>query len=238
MVNPYLPLADIFINFTLILVLFGVAMALTYSKTRANFEKAKEKYPDLAALDSVGGAGGAEGTGVEAFIQQQAELEQKIHGILGEEIEFQDRLDPAGVKRFEIGHQYFDGTALTPQGRDVVRRIGQLLAAQDAQKLYRRIRIEGHSMPPPPTGTDDEWRWEFSLRLAKAVASVFRNEVGIPPHFFIISGRGGQSPKDKYDPRTGEPNPRYDYTDPKHLRVEIVIEFAEKNALGEKTKQD
>ncbi|RMG24878.1 MAG: hypothetical protein D6724_05180 [Armatimonadetes bacterium] len=245
LINPYLPLADLFINFTLILVLFGVAMALP----AGNGDTTSDSAANGQELSSTaeGGATDASGTGgVEAFVAQQQELETKIHEILGDEVEFQDRLDPAGVKRFVIGHRYFAVRSpnsktvppLTPEGRRVVAQIGRLLADKDAMKLYRRIRIEGHAMPPHPKGSDEDWRWDVSLGLAREVASVFRNTAGIPPHYFIISGRGGQSPVDKYDLATGKENPNYNYRDPKHLRVEIVIEFAEKNALGEETKRN
>ncbi|GIV02721.1 MAG: hypothetical protein KatS3mg015_1551 [Fimbriimonadales bacterium] len=241
LVTVLVALVSAFAGATLTLLYMRATNVYPYAASNPDLST-REEWPDRAsALEDSAGTGG-----VEAFVAQQQELETKIHEILGDEVEFQDRLDPAGVKRFVIGHRYFavrnpnskTVPPLTPEGRRVVAQIGRLLVDKDAMKLYRRIRIEGHAMPPHPKGSDEDWRWDVSLGLAREVASVLRNTAGIPPHYFIVSGRGGQSPVDKYDLATGKENPNYNYRDPKHLRVEIVIEFAEKNALGEATRRN
>lgn len=219
-INPYICLADIFINLSLMLVLFGVAMALAYG--------------DLAE-----GSGG----GVEAYVQEQKRLDERLRETLGQDVQEADRLDPAGTRRYIFGTRFLrrsgaDPTAppsITSDGLRVLDRLRAILSADTSKRLYRRIRIEGHAMPAVGD-QDDDWRWEFSLALANKVAERLRKGGGIPPNSLVVSGRGGQAPLDLYVPGTDVKNPDYDPRDSKHLRVEIVIEYADRNALGTSTK--
>lgn len=220
LINPYISLADIFINFTLILIIFGVGMALAY-----------------------GGLAEGLGGGSEAYVQEQERLHDRLLETLGEDFQEADRLDPAGTRRYIFGTRFLrrsgaDPTAppsITSDGLRVLDRLRAILSADTSKRLYRRIRIEGHAMPAVGD-RDDDWRWEFSLALANRVAERLRKGGGIPPNLLVVSGRGGQAPLDLYLPGTDVKNPDYDPRDSKHMRVEIVIEYAGRNALGTSTK--
>lgn len=220
LINPYISLADIFINFTLILIIFGVGMATAYR--------------GLAE----GLAGGS-----EAYVREQERLHDRLQSALGAEFAGSERLDPAGTRRYVFGTRFFtrvDRDSRTPpditqDGVLVLNRLRSILGDDQSKRLFRRIRIEGHAMPTVGT-QDDDWRWRFSLDLANRVAERLRKGGGIPANLLVVSGRGGQAPLDLYQPGTDIRNPSYNPYDPKHLRVEIVIEYAGRNALGQTTK--
>lgn len=83
---------------------------------------------------------------------------------------------------------------------------------------WRRIRIEGHTLPPKLGEPDD---WELSSKRAAVVARVFASKGHIPSYLLAVAGRAGQDPQNKERP-----------TDPANERVEIIIEYAKMDARG------
>ncbi len=126
--------------------------------------------------------------------------------------------DPSGTQRWSFlsTKLFYPQTAkLTPEGSTRLIEFARILVLH--KDKWRRIRIEGHTMPPRPGERDD---WELSAQRASVVARVFYAS-GISPYFIAVAGRAGQAPY-----------PEFRKTDPRNERVEIVIEFALQTATG------
>lgn len=197
-INPYIAFTDVGINLILILVFF-VAAVLTIG--RAGWEKIRYQEP------------------MERFKQA---VHQKVPSpIRPTVLDPEKRNDPPGAQRWVFaGRQlFYSGTArLTPEGASSLIHFAQILSQH--RDKWRRIRIEGHTIPPTPGERDD---WELSAQRAAVVARVFHAEGRIPSYFLAVSGRAGQAPVDKAN--------RWN---PANERVEIVIEFSLMTAEGTK----
>lgn len=131
--------------------------------------------------------------------------------------------DPPGTQRWS-----FKSSTLFVPGRAVLSAEGQATLAQFARALqqnrntWRRIRVEGHTLPTTRRNND---RWEEATNRAAAVARYLVTKGGIEPYFLATAGRGGQ------DPLPGLP-----VTAAEHARIEIVLEYAAQAADGGKGK--
>lgn len=197
-INPYIAFTDVGINLILILVFF-VAAVLTIG--RAGWEKIRYQEP------------------MEQF--RRAVVQKIPVAICPKALKPEERNDPPGAQRWVFaGRQlFYPNTAqLTPQGASSLIQFAKILGQH--RDKWRRIRIEGHTIPPLPGQRDD---WELSAQRAAIVARVFHAEGRIPSYFLAVSGRAGQAPVDK----TNRQNPANE-------RVEIVIEFSMMTAEGKK----
>lgn len=197
-INPYIAFTDVGINLILIMVFF-VASVLTIG--RAGWEKIRYQEP------------------MEQF--RRAVMQKIPVAICPKALKPEERNDPPGTQRWVFaGRQlFYPNTAeLTPQGASSLIHFAKIL--RQHRDKWRRIRIEGHTVPPLPGQRDD---WELSAQRAAIVARVFHAEGRIPSHFLAVSGRAGQAPVDK-------PN----RLNPANERVEIVIEFSLMTAEGKK----
>lgn len=105
------------------------------------------------------------------------------------------------------------GTAtLSVQGQ---RSLVEFAKALRSAPRWRRIRVEGHSMPPASNQMES---WDLSALRAAAVANVLVRDGRIPANQIAVAGRGGQV---KFNGDRGNPK------DPVNERVEVVVEFAE-----------
>lgn len=191
MINPYIALSDLAINLVLILVFF---MAGVVAVGRAGWEQVR--YRDSQA----------------AFKQA---LEQTLPPNL-RPYEHMGKHDPPGAQRWVFGESalFKPNTAqLLPEGRHALVLFAEAL--RQHRDKWRRIRIEGHTLPPAPGEADN---WELSTSRAAKVARVFAGAGHIPSFYIAVSGRAGQN-------RLVD-NP----LDPANERVEIVIEYAQKAA--------
>lgn len=196
--NPYIAFTDVGINLILILIFF-VAAVLTIGRT--GWEKIRYQEP------------------MEQF---KRAVHQRMAAAAGPEaLEPEERNDPPGAQRWVFAGRrlFYPNTArLTPQGASSLMQFAKILGQH--RDKWRRIRIEGHTIPPLPGQRDD---WELSAQRAAIVARVFHAEGRIPSYFLAVSGRAGQAPVDK-------PN----RLNPANERVEIVIEFSLMTAEGKK----
>lgn len=193
--NPYIALADVGLNLALVLLFFVVA------------------------VNAVGQAGWEQ----VRYREAQAQFTNALSSALPERLRPvpSDRNDPPGAQRWRFPQKvlFRQGTAsLSPTGRYVLVKFAAVLREhhEREQLTWRRIRIEGHSMPPSPGQMDD---WELSCARAAKVARVFAGEGHIPAYFMSVSGRAGQNPLGKARTR-----------DPENERVEIILEYAQKAA--------
>lgn len=126
-----------------------------------------------------------------------------------------EKNDPPGTQRwvFKESQLFKPGTAqLTPNGKVVLDKFA--LALKDNADKWRRIRVEGHTLPTPKGQLD---QWEAATDRAAVVARYLVRQ-GIPPYFLATAGRGGQNPL-----------PKLPLDSPLHARIEVVLEYA-KNA--------
>lgn len=211
--NPYISFADLMISLVLILILFSAALTIS----------------------------GKIGSG-EVFRDEQVKLQRTIFNELGEDAPelLLDRNDPGGTQRYVFkGSSLFDyDTAnLTDEGTKILLKFAEIIRKREHMRLYRRIRIEGHTQPV--VGKRENWeKWKLSSDMALAVTRLLSEKGRIPSYIFSVSGRGGQAPLDHvFITGTSTLNPEFDPDDPKHTRVEIVLEFSTYSATGEKTRK-
>jgi chemotaxis protein MotB len=168
--NPYIALADLAINLVLILAFF---VAAVIALGRAGWEQVR--YRDA-----------------------QNAFRQAVKGNLPQQLrphEHFGKNDPPGVQRwvFAGGSLFVPGTTrLRSAGENALVRFAQVLRTHQAD--WRRIRIEGHTMPPR-NGTPDDW--ELSSARAAVVARVIQERGHIPSYFLAVAGRAGQDPLTK-----------------------------------------
>lgn len=193
-INPYIALSDLTINLVLILVFF---MAGVVAVGRAGWEQVRYRDSQSAFQEAV---------------EERLSMTHKP-------VEHKGKNDPPGAQRWVFKNtQLFEpGTAeLTAEGRDSLVEFAELL--KDHKDKWRRIRVEGHTLPPAPFERNN---WTLSNARAEKVARVFSGSGGIASYFLSASGRGGQNPI------TDDP------LDPSNERVEIVIEYALNSAVSQ-----
>ena len=122
--------------------------------------------------------------------------------------------DPPGAQRWVFSQRnlFQPGTAvLTPESRVMLLKFARIVKSHD--DLWKRLRIEGHTLPPLESNAPDNWR--LSAERAEMVTRIFAGAGHIPAFKMAIAGRAGQNPID----RTNKRNPANE-------RVEILIEYA------------
>lgn len=186
-VSPYIVFADLATNLVLILMFF------------------------VAALTVVGQIGWEQ----VRYVDEQERVRDGIFAALPPELrprEERGRNDPPGVQRWVFASSLLfapESTELSSTGETVLTALARAL---DANCDWRRIRIEGHTLPTQ-LGEDDAW--ELSAEYAATVARVFTGDGHIRPWFLAIAGRAGQNPVNGGDP-----------FDPANQRVEILLEYS------------
>ena len=186
--NPYIALADVCITLILILTF---CMAASNLVGRAGWEHVR--YRDM-----------------------QADFANSLAVAVPRELRPQEidwRNDPPGAQRW-----VFVGASLFREGSDQLTEGGYQRLEEFAFVLnehrdkWRRIRVEGHTLPPRPGEPDN---WALSAARAAAVAQVLHARGHIESYYLAIAGRAGQAPL-------------YEQADQVHLneRVEIVLEYA------------
>jgi chemotaxis protein MotB len=190
--NPYIALADLCVSLILILAFFVAALNVL---GRTGWEKVRyrEKQRDFAAAVAVG-----------------LPLSVRPHEVTW-------RNDPPGAQRwvFSRAQLFKPGTAvLTASGVGALEVFSRLLNKH--RREWRRIRVEGHTLPPSPDGLDD---WNLSSARAAAVAQVIHSRGHIEGYYLAVSGRAGQAPLDRARKQ-----------DLSNERVEIVLEYARQAA--------
>lgn len=108
------------------------------------------------------------------------------------------RNDPPGVQRWVFtGRDLFversaGDVQLTAEGKRSLSEFAQLLSVYHSS--WRRIRVEGHTLPPRDSNSDD---WELSATRAAVVARQIQTSGNIRPYFLAVAGRAGQNPLTK-----------------------------------------
>lgn len=187
--NPYIAFSDVGINLVLILVFF------------------------IAAVLSIGraGWGGVGCTDSERGVYDAVRSEMDA-AARPKHIDRSYRNDPTCVQRWHFAGKalfYPNSVKMTPEGYHSVSKFAEILGRY--RNRWRRIRIEGHTIPPMPGQADD---WELSAHRAAVVARIFHSKGKIPAYYLAVSGRAGQAPWNTED-----------RTSPENERVEVVIEF-------------
>lgn len=165
--NPYIALADLAINLVLILAFF------------------------VAAVNALGRAGWEQ----VRYRDAQKEFRQAVSRSIDAKLrptENRGKNDPPGVQRWVFrGAGLFeaDSTQILPDGEQALAQFAVVLKNQKSK--WRRIRIEGHTLPPGAGGPDN---WELSSARAAVVARIIQVRGRIPPHFLGVAGRAGQAP--------------------------------------------
>lgn len=216
-VNPYIAFTDLMINFVLILVFF------------------------LAALTLLGRIGWDEVRYRDVQREVRERIESELSGVVlhdhplrfGTPVPLSKfRNDPPGAQRWVIYSEqlFVPGTSrLTSEGMTKLKKLATVLIRhhEQAKRLFpevtghekewlkhtwRRIRVEGHTRP---TQKNEPENWRLSAERAAVVANYLAAS-GVPAWHIAVAARGGQTPFAKELP----------ITDPRHERVEIVLEYA------------
>jgi len=143
-----------------------------------------------------------------------AELQKKLSGALGKEIERQEvvlRMTPEGfvISLHELG--FFDSgeARLLPGAADKIKRISGVLMQYGLD-----MRVEGHSDDVPIHNATFSSNWDLSTARASAVAMMLLNESGFDPKRISIAGYAQYHPNASNDTPEGRRANR---------RVDIVI---------------
>jgi chemotaxis protein MotB len=208
-INPYIAFTDLMINLILVLIFFIASITVL---GKIGWEQVKYKDVQKEVKESI-----------------KSQLNDFIFDTYGSISFSQFRNDPPGAQRWVIYSQKLfeeNSYKLTKDGKTKLEKLAKVLIyhhektkikyGQDKYLSYtwRRIRIEGHTKP---TKIGQKENWELSAMRAAIVANILTAS-GIPPWFISISARGGQTPFDK----------SLSINDPKHERVEIILEYQEK----------
>jgi chemotaxis protein MotB len=191
--NPYIAFGDLTLNLVFIMIFF-LAAVLAVGQT--GWEQVRFRNAQEAVRVAIEHA---------SFSERPVLLDPKL------------RNDPPGAQRWAFPgrrvQMFRPGTAvLTSQGRAVLLEFARALRSEPR---WRRIRVEGHTMPPFEGKQES---WGLSALRAAAVADVLTREGRIPPWQLAVAGRGGQV---RFNGDAGSPR------DPVNERVEVVVEFAE-----------
>lgn len=193
--NPYVALTDTTLN--VILVMVFVVAALT-SLTRVNWENLRYQDAQTAFQEAV-----------------NARIPTARRPLLN-----RGKNDPVGTQRWVFTNNtlFKPGSVnLSPGGRATLKQFAQAL--RENPGTWRRIRIEGHTLPTL-TRTSD--RWEDATNRAAAAARFLVTQGGIAPYYIATAGRGGQNPL-----------PNLTLTAPDHSRIEIVLEYTNSAPAGD-----
>lgn len=193
--NPYVALTDTTLN--VILVMVFVVAALT-SLTRVNWENLRYQDAQTAFQEAV-----------------NARIPTARRPLLN-----RGKNDPVGTQRWVFTNNtlFKPGSVnLSPGGRATLKQFAQAL--RENPGTWRRIRIEGHTLPTL-TRTSD--RWEDATNRAAAAARFLVTQGGIAPYYIATAGRGGQNPL-----------PNLTLTAPDHARIEIVLEYTNNAPAGD-----
>jgi len=187
--NPFIAFTDVGINLVLILAFF------------------------IAAVLTIGRAGwGGAGCVEREKSVYQAVMKEMRPEMRPQHVERAYRNDPTCVQRWRFAGKtlfYPNSVKMTPEGYQSVAKFAAILGRYRGQ--WRRIRVEGHTIPPLPGQHDN---WELSAQRAAVVARIFHSRGRVPAYHLAVSGRAGQAPWD-----------RVNRTSPENERVEVVIEF-------------
>jgi chemotaxis protein MotB len=196
--NPYIALADLTINLVFVFVFMIAAILvvgeISHEREQRRYKKAQE---------------------VVAQAVSQANLVVRPQ-VLSPNL----RNDPPGAQRWVFSgrdtrgsplFKSFTSPVLTERGRQSFLAFAQVLQQQIGG--FRRIRIEGHTIPPKQGDLDN---WDLSAQRSAAVANLFAIEGRIPPYYLAVAARGGQVLFN---------GPQGRNADPANDRVEIVIEY-------------
>lgn len=189
-INPYIAFTDL--AFTLVLVLVMVVVTVTLYG-RIGWDDIKYKQAQASVRTAV----------IEAYPRKDRPFVNN------------GRNDPPGAQRwvFAQANLFRKGTAtLTPSGRAVLLQFAGVV--QSRQTMWRRLRIEGHTLPNR-SGQQDEWL--LSAQRAEQVAVLLQGAGHVPSYRMAIAGRAGQNPSFPSEPMN-----------PANERVEILIEYAQK----------
>lgn len=192
-VNPYIAFGDLTLNLVFIIIFF-LAAVLAVGQT--GWEKVRYRDAQEALKQSIDKAD---------FTERPVLLNPKL------------RNDPPGAQRWAFPGRRVsmfrkNSATLTPQGNKALLEFAKALRQVS---YWRRIRIEGHSMPPKPGQREN---WNLSALRAASVATVLTRQGKIKNYQIAVAGRGGQV---KFNGAEGNPS------DPVNERVEIVVEYAE-----------
>jgi len=191
--NPYIALAALGLSLVFVLIFF---VAAVLSVGQAGWEQVRYRDAQKVVLEAI----------------EAAPLSVRPQ-VLNPGL----RNDPPGAQRWAFAGRraplFEPGTAvLTAQGRTVLARFARALRRT---QNWRRLRIEGHTLPPVLGRAEN---WDLSAARASAVAAVFVKDGGIPAYYLAVAARGGQTP---FNGPGGDPN------NPSNERVEIVVEYAQ-----------
>ena len=192
--NPYIALTDMAMNLVLVMV-FLVAALTSVGRVSWDDVRYKDSQQVFAAA-----------------------VEQRIPAVRRPSINLVKN-DPPGTQRWVFANSslFKTGTdTLAPNGMRTLDEFADALRANS--NTWRRIRIEGHTMPTAAEGVD---RWNDATSRATVIATYLVARGQIPPFFLATAGRGGQ------DPLEGLPA-----TSPAHARIEIVLEYGKHAASG------
>lgn len=192
-VNPYIAFGDLMLNLVFIIIFFLTAVLAV---GQAGWEQVKFRAAQEAVIKAIDNA---------SFSERPVLLNAKL------------RNDPPGAQRWAFSGRrvkMFQSASanLTIQGEKSLVEFAKVLRSEPR---WRRIRVEGHSMPPAVGKRES---WNLSALRAAAVANVLTRQGKVPAYKIAVAGRGGQV---KFNGESGNP------TDPVNERVEIVVEFAE-----------
>jgi outer membrane protein OmpA-like peptidoglycan-associated protein len=184
-INPYIALADVYMNLGVAFVMFALLFMLLghrgwddirYREEQKQFSKSVQMSPELAA-----------------------------------KVRLANRNDAPGEQRWMFPSYILfagDSTQLTPRGRRILGEFAKVLL--ENRELWWRVRIEAHARQRVRQAWASEERAAFALTGMRAVeVASFLQYARIPPYRIVASGRGHQ---DLYDPlnRTSAVNDRVD----------------------------
>jgi chemotaxis protein MotB len=199
--NPYIALADLTINVIFVLV-FMIAAILVAGEISREREESRYKKAQAAILQAITNT---------PMAARPMVLPANL------------RNDPPGAQRWAFAGKDTRGAPLFSSPRSAVLTLrGQQSFLKFAQILskkiggFRRIRIEGHTLPPKFGEKDN---WDLSAQRAAAVANLFATTGRIPSNYLAVAARGGQT---LFNGSAGKPS------DTANDRVEIIIEYNER----------
>jgi chemotaxis protein MotB len=188
------------------------------SRERSLEEHLTEKHHELERLDRMLRTFRGEKASAEASIDELRSTYESLIAGLKERIEQQE----VSIERFEeeISVTFVDRilfefgkAAVTPEGEEVLRQVGQILKEVED----RKIRVVGHTDDRPiHPGYRDKFpsNWELSSARASAVIHYFQKQLGLDPTRLEAVGRSF------YDPLATNETPE---GRARNRRVEIII---------------
>lgn len=192
-VNPYIALADNGLSMVMVMTLFTVMVLLAILQKEDTRKDVREEF-------------------------KAAVLKAYPKGKAPEDLPYTAKNDPPGTQRWIFKNQrlFVKGSAkLTPQGKALLTKFAGVMS-QNTDK-WRRVRIEGHTMPTPLNKADN---WDLANKRASAVAELFvETSCAISANSISTSGRGGQAWRQDIAKNN-----------PLHERVEIILEYSAKPA--------